>query len=391
MAIAFIACAFIFTLCGCSGKRKAVKVALQSSAGTASSARKGSSNGGAGLQANAPWPMLGCNAAHTGRGKYAGIKKPRLLWKYASPSRKGLSTPVIGSDGTVYVGPSRDNKLYALDGATGKLKWTYLTDGMADDPAIGPDGTVYVGCDTDKITESPSGVTVITPSNSAELYALDGATGKLKWAYKTGDRIISPPAIGSDGTVYVGSMDGKLYALNGKTGKLRWALLATNYGLDTSPVIGFGDTVYLAFTKFYALNGATGKLLWSHEGDPSWSYDLSPVIGSDGTVYSDSSAGVLRAWNGKTGKLRWERDNVGDGMDSLAISSDDTLYVASYDESDNREFCAFDGVTGKLRWEYGKKGDGDFSGAAIGKNGTIYVGSEDGDLYALTEAKGKRK
>jgi len=32
--------------------------------------------------------------------------------------------------------------------------------------------------------------------------------------------VISSPAIGSDGTVYVGSVDKKLYALNGKSGTL---------------------------------------------------------------------------------------------------------------------------------------------------------------------------
>ena len=32
----------------------------------------------------------------------------------------------------------------------------------------------------------------------------------------------SSPAIGSDGTVYVGSIDNKLYAINGKSGVKLW-------------------------------------------------------------------------------------------------------------------------------------------------------------------------
>ena len=39
-------------------------------------------------------------------------------------------------------------------------------------------------------------------------------SGTLKWKYKTGGSIWSSPAIGSDGTIYVGSWDGNLYAIN---------------------------------------------------------------------------------------------------------------------------------------------------------------------------------
>ena len=37
--------------------------------------------------------------------------------------------------------------------------------------------------------------------------------GVKLWEFKTGDELSSSPAIGSDGTVYVGSIDGKLYAI----------------------------------------------------------------------------------------------------------------------------------------------------------------------------------
>ena len=46
-------------------------------------------------------------------------------------------------------------------------------------------------------------------------------TSKVKigtpiWEVETGGIVRSSPAIGSDGTVYVGSYDNKLYAINGK-------------------------------------------------------------------------------------------------------------------------------------------------------------------------------
>jgi len=53
----------------------------------------------------------------------------------------------------------------------------------------------------------------------------------LRWEFKTGGRVYSSPAIGSDGTVYVGSIDGKLYAINGKSkglAKSPWPMRGQN-------------------------------------------------------------------------------------------------------------------------------------------------------------------
>jgi hypothetical protein len=46
--------------------------------------------------------------------------------------------------------------------------------------------------------------------------------GNQIWSYTTGNAIYSSPAIGADGTLYVGSTDGNLYAIN-SNGSLRWS------------------------------------------------------------------------------------------------------------------------------------------------------------------------
>ena len=75
--------------------------------------------------------------------------------------------------------------------------WEFETVGLVESsPAIGSDGTVYVG------------------SADTKLYAIYSKSGEKKWEFETGEAIVySSPAIGSDGTVYVGSNDGKLYAI----------------------------------------------------------------------------------------------------------------------------------------------------------------------------------
>jgi len=75
--------------------------------------------------------------------------------------------------------------------------WEFKTAGEVNSsPAIGSDGTVYVGGSYDK-----------------KLYALSGKTGDKLWEFETGRNVRSSPAIGPDGTVYVGSLDNKLYAI----------------------------------------------------------------------------------------------------------------------------------------------------------------------------------
>jgi len=81
--------------------------------------------------------------------------------------------------------------------------------------------------------------------------------GTVLWEFKTGKSpfgVNSSPAIGSEGTVYIGSWDNKLYAINGKSGVKLWEF-ETGYWVNSSPVIGSDGTVYVGSLdkKLYAL------------------------------------------------------------------------------------------------------------------------------------------
>ena len=109
--------------------------------------------------------------------------------------------------------------------------WEFETGGWngwmhSSSPAIGSDGTVYVG------------------SGDNKLYAINGKSGAKLWEFETGSFVLSSPAIGSDGTVYVGSYDTKLYAINGKSGVKKWEC-ETGGGVTSSPAIGSDGTVYV--------------------------------------------------------------------------------------------------------------------------------------------------
>jgi len=152
-----------------------------------------SSNGSGGL-ADSPWPMFRQNLNHTGLSPYdtttsLGIQK----WNFSTGGNV-FSSPVIATDGTIYVG-SDDNKLYAIN-PDGTQKWNFTTGGgVKSSPAIGSDGIIYVG------------------STDFMLYAIN-IDGTQKWNFPTGSSVVSSPAIGPDGTIYIGSKDNKLYAIN---------------------------------------------------------------------------------------------------------------------------------------------------------------------------------
>jgi hypothetical protein len=116
--------------------------------------------------------------------------------------------------------------------------------------------------------------------------------GTLKWKFETGGLVISSPAIGSDGTVYVGSNDSYLYAIN-PDGTLKWKF-ETEGSVESSPAIGSDGTVYVGSrdTHLYAIN-PDGTLKWKFETEDY--VTSSPAIGDDGTVYVGSDDGYLYA------------------------------------------------------------------------------------------------
>jgi outer membrane protein assembly factor BamB len=66
---------------------------------------------------------------------------------------------------------------------------------VASSPAIGSDGTIYIGGPDGHVhAVSPSGVTI--------------------WTFATGGDVKSSPTIGPDGAIYVGSDDGSVYAIH---------------------------------------------------------------------------------------------------------------------------------------------------------------------------------
>jgi eukaryotic-like serine/threonine-protein kinase len=349
-----------------------------------------------------------------------------LKWKFETAGRI-TSSPAV-SEGLVFF-DSFDSIFYAVDAGTGKLKWKFKTVGERRFAAAhlhGAEPAAETMPDPfDFYLSSPvvSNGAVYFGSGDTNIYALDVASGTLKWKFKTGDVVHASPAI-SDSTLFVGSWDSFFYALDAASGKEKWRFktgedskIHNQVGIQSSAAVADG-VVYFGCrdSKFYAVDAATGKQLWSFDNKGSW------VIGSpavlDGKVYfATSDSGLFYALDAKSGAAFFSLDNKHWPMFSSPAISGDTLYVGSHEG----KLLVIDLKTQKFTWSFeteGHKQNGstytkpngtpkyeaaftDFFyddmvhgvqkmmavGAILSSpvlvNGTIYVASTDGNIYAL--------
>ncbi len=311
----------------------------------------------------------------------------RLKWQFdtGEPVYYG---PAVGHDGTIYL--SVGGRLAALD-PDGTLLWTSADAGCTGTPTVGPDGTIYCGS-TAFHAVNPDGSVAwsypVGPDNSSAAIAPDGTVcfcggsslitldpdGSLRWYYDVQALTWSSPAVGSDGTVYLGANDNNVYALN-PDGTVRWSY-PTGDWVTGSPAL-VGDTVIHVASNdgcLYTFNPA-GELRWAYRFRAE-GIVRSPAVGPDGTVYAGASDRGFYAIR-RGGSTRWLY-----GINDLAgrcpaIAGDGTVYTGS---SDGNLYAFF--PDGTLKWKF-TTGDAVSTHVTIGPDGTVYFGSSDGWLYAL--------
>ena len=252
----------------------------------------------------------------------------KLRWK-THLNHWVYSSPAIGQDGTVYVG-GIDFEVFAIN-PDGSVKWSYLTDWCVfSSPAIGPEGEIYIG------------------SKDHYLYAFEDSLtyGKVRWQYAAGQfydghLVDSSPAIGQDGTIYIGTDP---YGAHGQnpvavrtvffavkpSGTLKWVFYMDD-GAESSPAIGPDGTIFIGSydSHLYAIRDEDnrGTLKWKFP-TRGW-IDGSPTVDGCGVVYVGSRDSTLYAIN-PDGTLRWSFPTGGEIESSPTIDDKGILYIASF-------------------------------------------------------------
>jgi len=337
--------------------------------------------------------MFRGNLAHTGVYDAVGVPKfNRIKWKFQTGGQV-IASPAV-TNGAAYIA-STDGNLYSVDLETGAQKWKLALGVRATASPALDHGTVYLG------------------TYSGRFYAVDAATGTLKWKFLTeGERrfagkhlhgsepaaesmpdpfdcYLSSPAVWN-GTVYFGSGDGNIYALEAATGTLKWKF-HTGDVVHASPAISDG-TLFIGSwdSYFYALDAATGKEKWRFKtGEDHNIYNQVGIQSSaavmDGVVYFGCRDSNLYALNAVTGQKQWAFNNKGSWVISSPAVQAGKVYFAT---SDSSMFYVLDAKSGTPVFSLNFKGWPLFSSPAIA--GTmLYIGSNQGKLIAIDLASQK--
>lgn len=208
-------------------------------------------------------------------------------------------------------------------------------------------------------------------------------SARLAWRFQGGERgIWATPAIGSDGTVYVGSFDGNLYALDGQSGALKWKVTTGNE-IPSSPVIDADGTLIFGSWdgKVYAVDGQSGAVRWTHEtGVP---LAMSPTVTPDGVVLAISTDGVLLGLDRHNGIRRWVT-TIDCYAYSLAVEPNGTAYMTG-----SYQVAAVEGATGRIKWTQ-RLDNAAIGPPVLGDDGSLYVSSPTG-LQALDRTDGSTR
>jgi outer membrane protein assembly factor BamB len=350
-----------------------------------------------------------------------GVQK----WKFATKGRIS-SSPAV-QNGLVYF-LSYDSNFYAVDASSGQLKWKFATGGekrFAAKHIHGLEPAAEMMPDPfDYYLSSPavSNGDVYFGSSDGNVYALDADSGALKWKFHTGDVVHASPAV-AEGTIFIGSWDTYFYAIDATNGKEKWRFktgedheIYNQTGIQSSATVAEG-LVYFGCrdSNLYALDSRTGEKKWVYNNKGSWVI-TSPAV-KDGMLYfATSDSGLFHEVDAKTGaevfsmSLKWP-------MFSSPAIAGNMLYIGTQEgklltiDLANRKFSwAFQteaskqngpGLTDKDgKPDYGAAMASSFYddivagiqkmfsvGAIISSpvvvGDTIYVGSADGNLYAI--------
>jgi outer membrane protein assembly factor BamB len=278
-----------------------------------------------------PWPMAGHDPQRTGRSEYRGPASPTAKWRAATPAPVTTS-PVIGRDGTIYVGCA-DGRLRAIN-PDGSKKWEFATHGaVRSTPAIGADGTLYFG-------SSDKNICAVNPD------------GTEKWSRMVMSHDPGDPIIAKDGTVYIDT-NGDGWRAIAPDGRQRWRW-------EVGPsAIGRDGTLYSFDSVSNAAHDANGKLLWTR--DLSARPTTTPATAEREIVHCDGSVAV-----DSSGTVRW-RFPIGAWSATPAVAKDGTVYVGAVDG----RFYAI-GADGSMKWVV--HSGGPFTTRVVDSQGIMRVG-----------------
>ena len=264
------------------------------------------------MMRNMRFPLVSLAAIALCGAAHADFDGPApLAWRFIAPSTVPPSgAPLVEGD-TVYT--AIGGRVFAVDKATGNLKWRY----PQLDPIPGSFRSAPVYKDG----------TIVAAGDNKIIYAIDAATGQAKWSFNSPGPVMGQPLLVGNFFVYAQS-DSKLMAVDIAKGKGAWsAPLGILDGIIGQISMNKDDVLlFTARGELISVNTLTQKTTWRRPFD-------SVPPGSVPIVYGDSifvnSGSFLVALNATKGTPRWQISTQMQLAFSPAVSPDGILVISN--------------------------------------------------------------
>ncbi len=375
-----------------------------------------------------------------GRGATSNAVRPPLAvkWKLQLQKRAeptyAFNNPVVLND-AIYFG-STDGNIYALDIASGYMRWVYKTNGAINSVPIADSENIYIG------------------SNDGKVYAVSQEEGKLQWSFQT-DSTVQSTIIRTESSVVFVSDGGHVFAVSPETGREQYRLPNPVWYYFTfqvyDDVIYFApgppsrphsmgafdiksrqylwvlDTVYLDAVwysfpalkddmlffstadpysnvwefDYYAYDRRTGKLLWKFSDYSRWGPSpgmdlldlfeknlrlldyMAPSIWNDVVIYTSGDS-VVRALDTESGSLRWKKEFSGYTTSAPTVAGNYVYFGISADRTTRGEgpkLICLSARNGRKMWEM--EVDGNILSAPVIAQDWIIFGTDQNYFYVL--------
>lgn len=196
----------------------------------------------------------------------------------------------------------------------------------------------------------------------------------------------SVPAVDESG-IYVGSDSGWFFKFD-EQGQKQWSYFAStsNKGFHATAALDQKFVYVAAYNGIlYCLRKNDGALVWTHQVAD---YIGSSVLLRDNFIYvgaETESNGFVAKLDASTGELMWRTAFTGAPVHSSPMVDDrsGTVIVGNI----SGRIQGFDIKTGKEKWEFAAQGA--VKTTPSFSSNIAYIGSHDGNVYALEAASGK--
>ena len=310
----------------------------------------------------------------------------RVFWTTTLPVNREFTfgTGGVALPGRVIVG---DQDLFALDPRDGSILWTFVP---------------FQGANAGRGIPTPLGDVVIAGSSSGNVYAVEWATGRQRWATRLVPRsrvIIYQPRI-ADGRVYVsfrdneiapnGEPQGGVAALDATTGAVLWLTYLPHNVDPTGPTGTFEPVITDKLVvvaaddgPIYAFDRESGAQVWKVPAlltpgatSPATIRDIRALASTPNLIFATSTAKLVEALDPADGRTRWRTFTPLGGGALFLFSDGRSVFLCQ----PGAQFEVFNASDGRRRWAFTERSSCRVGPAMDGDR--LFVGASN-ELFAL--------